>query len=190
MLKIAHRINTIEQLKDIPRSYGVEIDIRYHEDTLLLHHEPFTTGVPLNEWLSHYSHSLIILNTKSEGMEEAILDLLKKHHVSSYFFLDLSIPFMIKQIKTGLRDIAVRFSEYEPIEFVLKFKDKVDWVWIDCFSGEPIKMDDYKKLKEHFKLCLVSPELQGYSYEKIDYFKNNLENMRIDAVCTKKPDMW
>ena len=39
---IAHRINTISQLNLVPKDFGIEVDIRYHEDDLILHHDPFS----------------------------------------------------------------------------------------------------------------------------------------------------
>lgn len=38
---IAHRINTIKQLKDVPYNYGVEIDLRPFNDLIILEHDPF-----------------------------------------------------------------------------------------------------------------------------------------------------
>ena len=43
-------------------------------------------------------------------------------------------------------------------------KNKVNWVWVDCFSKFPINTKNFKLLKSMgYKLCLVSPELQGHS---------------------------
>jgi len=78
--------------------------------------------------LKYYKHSFIILNTKEEGMEERIIALMEKHQIENYFFLDLSLPFLIKYMKKGVTKIAVRFSEFEPLEFVMKFSGKVEWV--------------------------------------------------------------
>jgi hypothetical protein len=190
MLKIAHRINTIEQLKNTPVEYGVEMDLRPDGDSIIIHHDPFSKGEDFEEWLKHYKHSLIILNTKAEGMEERILSLMEKHAIENYFFLDLSLPFLIKYMRKGVRKIAVRFSEYEPIEFVMKFAGKVEWVWVDCFNDLPLTKNNYQLLKTHFKICLVSPELQGYDVGRIEDFKTQLADMSIDAVCTKCPDLW
>ena len=66
-------------------------------------------------------------------------------------------------------------------------KDKVDWVWVDCFSKLPIMKENYKLLREQgFKLCLVSPELQNQN-EKLEEYKTYLKNEDIifDAICTK-----
>jgi hypothetical protein len=190
MLKIAHRVNSIEKLKETPTEYGVELDLRPDADKIVIHHEPFQGGEDFEEWLKHYNHSLIILNTKAEGMEERLIGLMEKHNVKDYFFLDLSLPYLIKYMKKGVSKIAVRFSEYEPLEFVMKFAGKVEWVWVDCFNHLPLNADNYKVLKQHFKLCLVSPELQGYAVERISEFKTQLEGLEIDAVCTKRPDLW
>lgn len=190
MLKIAHRINTIEQLKNTPIEYGVELDLRPDGDRILIHHDPFSGGEDFEEWLKHYRHSFIILNTKAEGMEQRLIDLMDKHKIGDYFFLDLSLPFMIKYIRKGVSKMAVRFSEYEPMDFVMKFAGKVEWVWVDCFNDLPLNSENYEVLKKHFKFCIVSPELQGYDVSRIAEFKTLLSNMEIDAVCTKKPELW
>jgi hypothetical protein len=190
MLKIVHRINTIQQLKETHTEYGVELDLRPDGNEIIIHHDPFTEGEDFEDWLKYYKHSFIILNTKAEGMEERLLALMEKYQIENYFFLDLSLPFLIKYMNKGVTKIAVRFSEYEPLEFVMNFAGKVDWVWVDCFTDLPLNPENYKILKKHFKFCLVSPELQGYDTSKIEEFKNKLKDMPMDAVCTKRPDLW
>jgi hypothetical protein len=189
-LKIAHRINTVEQLCNVPEAYGVELDLRPDGEKIIVHHEPFQQGEDFEDWLKNYHHSFIILNTKAEGMEDRLLQLMEKHDIKDYFFLDLSLPYLVKYMKKGISKIAVRFSEYEPMEFVMNFAGKVEWVWIDCFTHFPLNMENYRILKENFKLCLVSPELQGYHTDKIAEFREQLKDMKIDAVCTKRPDLW
>lgn len=190
MLYIRHRINTIEDLKSVPEDMGIELDIRYEKDKLILHHDPFVSGELFENLLKEYKHKLIILNTKTEGIEEEILRLMKTYNVKDYFFLDLSFPSLIKLTKNGESNIAIRFSEYEPIEQVLMLKGIVKWVWIDCFTKLPIDNKNYSILKENFKLCLVSPELQKHSTERIKEFKNLIAEFEIDAVCTKVPELW
>ena len=190
MIKIAHRINTISQLKSVSKEYGIEVDVRYRDKDLILHHDPFVDGENFDEFLKNFNHRLIILNIKTEGIEDAVINLLKKYDIKNYFFLDLSLPFLIKYAKKGEKNIAVRFSEYEPLEFILKFKGLVDWVWVDCFNNLPLDDNNYKILKNDFKICLVSPELQGYPVERIREFKTILKNKPVDAVCTKAPELW
>lgn len=190
MKLIKHRVNTINDLSMVDMKYGVELDIRYKNEELILHHEPFCDGESFEQYLNEYKHGLMILNTKSEGMEEKILSLMEKFKIKEYFFLDLSLPYLIKYANKGVKKIAIRFSEYEPIEFVMKFQDKVEWIWVDCFTDLPLNFENYELLKKYFKLCIVSPELQGYSTDRIKEFREKLKGMEIDAVCTKRPDLW
>ena len=83
MIKIAHRINTIQQLEQVPFNYGVELDLRPDGDKIIIHHDAFKEGEDFEEWLKYYNHQLIILNTKAEGMEERILTLMDKHQIKN-----------------------------------------------------------------------------------------------------------
>lgn len=200
---IAHRINNISQLKNVPKDFGIEIDVRYHENDLILHHDPFfhhedPVLEKLAELLKVYDcKGPIILNIKSEGIEKKSIELMKQFKIKNWFFLDLSMPYFVKYARNmtlegfGPDNLAVRFSEFEPIEYALSFAGKADWVWVDCFKKMPLDEEAYNKLKRaKFKICLVSPELQGHSIEKIAEFKNQLFDKNIDAVCTKYPDLW
>lgn len=184
---IAHRINTVEQLKSLPTEFGVELDLRDFGNELVLEHDPFTGGEKFSEYLRHYQHGTMILNVKSERIEHRVLELLVENKITNYFFLDSSIPMIYLLNKSGEKRSAVRFSEIESIETVMLMADKVDWVWVDCFSKLPIDRNSYQRLKEAgLKLCLVSPELQGRP-EDIANYKNYLANEGIvfDAICTK-----
>lgn len=190
MIHIAHRINTAEQLKNVPVEYGVEIDLRDRGERLILQHDPFKDGEDFEAWLAHYRHRLIILNVKSERIEHRVLELVHKHRVADYFFLDSSFPMIRLLVKQGERKIAVRFSEFEPIENCLALAGQVEWVWVDCFTKMPLDASSYSRLREHFKLCAVSPELQGRGAETIPEYATELAAYPMDAVCTKRPDVW
>jgi hypothetical protein len=184
---IAHRINTIEKLKQIPKEYGVELDLRDYRDRLILQHDPFIDGEDFEEYLKHYNNGTMILNIKSERIEYKVLELIRKYNIQNYFFLDSSFPMVYQLSKLGVKNIALRFSEFETIDTILNLKGKIEWVWVDCFTTLPINNENFKVLKENgFKLCLVSPELQGQN-EKIEDYKKYLNNNEIffDAICTK-----
>jgi hypothetical protein len=177
---IAHRINTIEKLKQIPKEYGVELDLRDYRDR-------FIDGEDFEEYLKHYNNGTMILNIKSERIEYKVLELIRKYNIQNYFFLDSSFPMVYQLSKLGVKNIALRFSEFETIDTILNLKGKIEWVWVDCFTTLPINNENFKVLKENgFKLCLVSPELQGQN-EKIEDYKKYLNNNEIffDAICTK-----
>jgi hypothetical protein len=184
---IAHRINTIEELKKVPHEYGVELDLRDFGDKLILQHDPFTNGEDFEEYLKCYNHGTMILNIKSERIEIKVLELIKKYNINKYFFLDCSFPMIYLLSKSGEKNIALRFSEFEGIDTILNMKDKVEWIWVDCFSKLPITNENYNLLRKNgFKFCLVSPELQGQD-EKLEEYKQYLKDQNIifDAICTK-----
>lgn len=191
---IAHRKNSIEDLKKSNFAYGVEIDIRTFGNRLILNHDPYSDGENFDEWLTHYRHGTLILNVKEEGLEARLIDLMKLHNIDRYFFLDQSFPFMMKWSNLGLKKSAVRFSEYETIELALNLRGCIDWVWVDCFTRCPLDRNAYAKLKDaNFKICLVSPELQG-RFDDSEIIKTH-QNFRsndivVDAICTKKPETW
>jgi len=187
---IQHRINTVKQLKETPKEYGVEIDIRAYQNKIILNHEPFEPGNTLDHFLDHYNHKFLIINMKCDGPELQILKKLKEKAIQDFFFLDSSLPTIVNLMNSGIKNIAIRYSKYEPIQFVEKFKNAVDWVWIDCFDGFDLNKEDYLKLQKWFKICLVSPELQKFSMNHIKAFKSISKEMSFDAICTKFPSEW
>ena len=192
---VCHRVNTISELKNIPKQYGVEVDLRDNNyGSIYMAHDPYKNGESFDEYLNYFSHNFIILNIKSEGIEYQVRQLLQKHNVSRYFFLDSSFPMIHKLIHMNESKIAIRMSEHESIHTVLSLKDKIEWVWLDCFTRIPINYNDYLLLKKNrIKICVVSPELQSHTDripEFFEYFQKN--KMNIDMICTKQYniDKW
>ena len=190
---IFHRRNTIKELISTPNIYGVEIDIRTFSGKLIVSHDPYLETIELEEWLAFYKHGILIANSKEEGLEQKILELFAKYKIENFFFLDQSFPFLIKTIKNGEKRCAIRLSEYESIKTVLSLKGLLNWIWVDYFTKFPINKSEFELLKENgFKICIVSPELQGYGKKEVSLLKEFLKknDIRIDAVCTKKPELW
>ncbi len=191
---ILHRRNKIEELTSTPKTFGVEVDIRSHGNDLIIHHDPFESGVSFDEWFSHYDHGTLILNVKEEGLEQRLCDLAAKKGLQDFFFLDQSFPFLVKTAKQGERRCAVRISEYESIDTALAISDLIDWAWIDCFTRFPLSASDVAKLHEtSLKYCLVSPELQGrMGPDDIKSIQDDMKQVGFTptAVCTKTPDLW
>lgn len=190
MLYVGHRLNTIEELNNTPAQFGAEIDIRSCGKKLILQHDPYTVGEEFEKWIKHYHHSMLVLNIKEEGIEDSVKSIIEKYNIKNYFYLDLSFPSLIKMINQREKKVAVRFSEYESIETAMSLAGKASWVWVDCFSRMPLLEKDYKGLAKYFNICVVSPELQGRSTEEIKEYKRQLKSFRIDAVCTKRIDLW
>lgn len=191
---IAHRRNTTAELQATPTKYGVEIDLRSHGSRLIVQHDPFVDGEDFEHWLDHFQHGTLILNVKEEGLEERLIGLMAARGISDYFFLDQSFPFLVRWSKRGERRCAARVSEFESIETALALAGKINWVWVDCFSRFPLDSASATCLQEAgFKLCLVSPELQGRSAEvEIPALAASLQEMGVkpEAICTKRPELW
>jgi hypothetical protein len=194
MKLISHRRNTVSELLATDSKYGVEVDIRSASDRLIIHHDPFVAGESFDNWIDAYRHGTLILNVKEEGLEARLIALMQSKGITDYFFLDQSFPFLVKWSKAGEHRCAVRVSEFESIETALTLAGKVDWVWVDCFTRFPLSEHDARSLKDAgFKLCLVSPELQGRDANvEIPHLVSLLKerNIAADAVCTKRPNLW
>ena len=181
---IIHRINKINNLKKIPFHYGVEIDIRSYKSNLILNHEPYKNGDKLSDYLEEYKHGTIVLNIKQTGIEDDVLNLIKKYKIKSYFLLDVEMPYFYNSIMNRKKNLAVRYSEYEDIKNAKNFINKVNWVWIDTVTKLPIDNSIIKVLKK-FKSCLVCPERWGRENDiKKYYFKMKKLNFLPTAVMT------
>jgi hypothetical protein len=184
-------------MKTLDPKYGVEIDIRGYGDTLLLNHDPIhdpSLHDNLESYLKVFSErgmSFIIFNTKEAGYEARIIALAEKYNIpkNNYFLLDVEYPYMYKATrKEGIREIAVRYSEGEPIEAVeaqaLNGAPLVDWVWIDTNTTLPLNEGVVRRLSP-FKTCLVCPERWGRPYDIPTYKKRIKElGLKLDAVMT------
>jgi hypothetical protein len=190
---IIHRVNTINELKNIEPKYGAEIDIRAWGSDLVLNHEPFQDGEKLNNYLDEYHHGTLVLNIKENGIEDQVLQLVRERPpIKSYFLLDVEFPYLYRASRQGEKNIAIRFSEDESIETVKKYIGMVDWVWIDTNTQLPITNEN-KEILNKFKTCLVCPERWGRP-EDILLFKKTLSslNFNLDIIMTTydKKSIW
>lgn len=191
MLIIKHRVNTVKELKETPKEFGIEVDIRTWGKDLILHHEPFEKGELLEDFLRNYEHAFIILESKVERIEPKIIELAETYGIDDYFLLSVNPPFMWVLTNKGVRKMSVRFSELESVETCLLWAGKADWVWVDTWTTLPLDKERYDKLKKHFKICLVSPDMLGRPHEIAVYKKFFADNnMEIDAVCTDNCEAW
>ena len=202
---IHHRINTLEQLDGLNLADGAEVDIRYHLDQLVLHHDAFQLDsqdlLTFESFLSNWQcKGTLILNLKSEGVEDKCIELLQKYKVSNWFFLDMSMPFFVKYalyaknndiLGFSPENLCARFSDYEPLEYALSFSSMIGWIWVDTFASFPLDLGAYEKIdSKNLKICLVSPELQGQPVINIKLMKAKISNFDIHSVCTKYPELW
>lgn len=200
MMKIIHRVNTIEGLKKIPEEYGVEIDVRGFGSRLLLDHNPIDENKNydnLESYLANYNHSFIVFNMKEAGYENRIIELAKIKKIKNYFLLDVEFPYLYTATRNeNFRNIAVRYSEAEPIENVEAQISRgiplMDWVWIDTNTKLPLNENIIEKLKQ-FKTCLVCPSRWGRPGDISNYIKDmKWINFKPDAVMTSMQyvELW
>ena len=184
MLFIIHRVNTISQLKQIPHHYGVEVDVRAQEDRLILQHNAFEDGDDFEEYLRHFSHAFIVLNIKESGIEDRVIARMKEHNIIQYFLLDVEFPYQYQAVKCGIRELAVRYSEGEPLANALMYKGVFDWVWIDTITKLPLD-DSVVESLNGFKTCLVCPERWGRPGDISEYAQIMQElNFAPTAIMT------
>ncbi len=191
MLRISHRVNSVDKLLKVNSEYGIEVDIRANAGDIYLSHDPFIPGELLSDLLEKYSHKLIVLNVKEDGLEDRTIELLNQYNITEYFFLDQPFPTLRRNSLVG-RNCAVRVSENE---LMPKGLESMTWIWIDSFSGDWNHLAETAKFAQEksLKTCLVSPELQGREYKsEIDEINSLLKNqgIMVDAVCTKFPEDW
>ena len=185
---IAHRVNTVEELKNLSREYGVELDLRDDlNGRIYIQHNPFEPGEDFEDYLKEYHHGTMILNVKSERIELKILEMLPNYDVKSYFFLDSTFPMIWLLSNRDEKNIALRISEVEGLDTARNMAGRVDWIWVDCFSKIPLDKKQSEEVRSlGYKLCMVSPELEGRDSDIEPYKKLiNEEGIIFDAICTK-----
>ena len=185
-----HRVNTIDALENVPLGQGIELDLRSDGDRVVVTHDPFTDGPTIEEFFPKVGPRPCIFNVKCEGIEARVLAEAARASITNFFFLDLSVPAAVKLWRQGETRFAVRYSEYEPAEGVLAWKGRAAWVWVDCFSAWPADESAWARIADDFRVCLVSPELQGHGVDSIARFRAGLGARRWDAACSKRVDLW
>lgn len=204
---IAHRTNKISQLKALPDTIGVEIDVRFDTRTgrLYLHHDPQgPDSIDSCDFLDNYieefipnQNRIVVFNIKEAGIEERCREIASQRGIKNYFLLDVEFPYIFQATRRGVKEIAVRFSEAEPISQALEFHPKkskfpVNWIWIDTITKLPLTKQVASEL-DGFKTCLVCPERWGRP-DDIESYAAKIKDFGItlDAVmtATKYCERW
>jgi len=200
MIWIRHRCNSVADLKRLQSADGAEIDLRADPASpgrIYLAHGPWSPGEDFETWLRSFRKAgfsgPLILNTKEDGLEERVLELLRREGVTNFFFLDTAFPTLVRRSGTesnrlGEPHFAVRVSRYEPVQPELFQTLAAEWAWVDCFGAEPLALAVLAALPSRVRVCLVSPELQQGSVDGLEKFRPLVS--RADAICTKKPEEW
>jgi len=189
MIKIIHRVNTIEALKGIPIEYGVEIDVRGNEGQLVLGHDFGIYKDKFDEFIKHFQHKLLVVNIKEAGVEQQVLNSLKKKSISNFFLLDIEFPYLLQNHEHFGNYLSLRFSKFESVYNLPSFTDKVKWVWVDTYKDFDLDSESADILR-NFQLCLVSPSRWGFE-NKMNYYIEKFAKYEIvfDAVMVDKSEV-
>jgi hypothetical protein len=189
---ISHRVNYLDaQIATLlfQECDGIEFDIRDSAGELIVQHDAFSTGQLFSEFLTFCPQDkFYIVNVKAEGIEDLAIQMLETRGITRFFLLDCGMPAIQKLLKKGERRLAIRFSEWEPLELAEALRGHVDWVWVDVFSRFPLTKEIAWMLRSWgYKLCLVSPELQAQP-EKLPVYQQYMKEneIHLDAVCSKQ----
>ena len=172
---IVHKVNTEEKLSQIPTKYGIELDLRIRNNKLVLCHDYSDCSTEFENLLQIYNHKILVANIKDSGIEDIVIETLKRNKIENFFLLDIEFPYLIKNYESNGQYLSTRFSEFEDIKTSSNLVNKVDWIWIDTFNKLPIEKQNLEVIK-NFKSCLVSPSRWG----RID---------EIDEIVTKLKDL-
>lgn len=189
---ISHRVNTVAALNSTPRHYWVEVDIRVHENQIVLQHDPYGQGEALSDWLSEYEHEGIVLNVKADGLEETLIEAMARAGVGEFFILD-SQPATTYRLPTHFRkNIAVRVSDLEQPTAEAYLLHSGGWAWLDVFEHPEIMIQRLDNIPSDIRICLASPDIIPASpissRDLIRMLGSRLS--RISAVVTKSPEQW
>ena len=178
MTPIIHRVNNIKLLRDLPISYGLEIDVRSNNNNLILSHEPTDKGDLFIDFIDEYNHQLLVVNVKEAGIENDILHILQKNNINNFFLLDIEFPFLLQNHTEFGESLSVRYSKYESIETAKNFAGSVKWLWVDTYKD--FELNEYTaNFIRKFNVCLVSPSRWGQP-ERLNYYLEKFRNYKID----------
>jgi hypothetical protein len=193
---LRHRVNRIADLDGLDPSWGAEIDLRSdpcRPGAIHLSHDPWTSGDDFAAWavraVARGLAGPVLLNTKEDGLEARALEIAAAAGLRDVCFLDTALPTLVQwTLVCGDPRFAVRLSVHEPLAALAPFRGRAAWAWVDCFDAQPLSAAVVAAARADFRVCLVSPELQGGGVGDLDRFAALWP--LADAVCTKDPAAW
>ena len=183
-------------LAALDAGFSIETDLRDHNGTVVVSHDPTTDGSVLT--LRHFlaqtstvtlSRDLIFaLNIKSDGLNSIMKDELRTLEGIPHFFFDMSTPELVKYTKAGL-SVGLRRSEFETLAPQLSICSGPSAVWVDGFDSDWWKTSELLELGSGKRVVvLVSPELHGRDPAQVwKTFADEFHNNPNLYICTDYP---
>ena len=135
MQYIVHGVNSKEKLENLSHDVGIEVDIRYRNEKLVLGHDLDDTNDIFEEFLKIYDNTLFVANIKDTGIEELVIKKIKENNINNFFLLDVEFPFIIKNYKKYGSHLSTRFSEFCAAQ-TFKFQRN----FVQCFAIFPVML--------------------------------------------------
>ena len=184
--------NTLEAFNQaFLNGYGIETDIRDFAGRLVISHNMATAQCPTLKELFHVytsekHNTMLALNVKSDGIQDALLELIEEYGIKNYFVFDMSVPEMVVYKRMQIPF----FTRHSDIENECVLYDDAQGVWLDSFYEENWLTDlmVQKHIEDGKRICVISPEIHGFepcSMWKMLKEKNDTENIML---CTDKPN--
>ena len=178
--------------RSFEQGFGVETDIRDYNGEIVISHDiadensvNFINFLEVAKSFFKKNEDLTLaLNIKADGLQKKINKILSDFSSLDYFFFDMSIPDMKSYIYNNEK-VFTRISNLEKFPVYL---NNASGVWLDNFEEKIwYSLDFIKKLLDDKFVCLVSPELHGYSNEKLwDMIMPIKDNKKL-LLCIDKP---
>ena len=197
---IAHRglwqhpseMNSLLSFKSaFEKGFGIETDIRDQNGELFISHDPIVNSKncsKLSELVELYKiygkNCSLAINIKSDGIIKKIDDLFKRNQIKKYFFFDMSVPDLFRANKLKCDKLFTRLSEFERANNQINI---ANGVCIDSFYGDLFSRNEIsKEFKDFSEVLVISPELHGFSKEKIKICWEALKFNWLENFSNKK----
>ncbi len=174
----------------IKNGFGLETDFRDCGGQLLISHNPpqgdeLTAEEVFKMYREAESHEPLALNIKADGLQDMMIDLLKRYNVDNYFFFDMSICDTVIYVDKKMK-IASRLSEFEN---EMPFYKECTTVWIDYFNSDGPTIRKVMETLDAGKIaCVVSPELHNRNHMQLwNQLKSFMDEDRF-FLCTDYPE--
>jgi hypothetical protein len=164
-LEPSEKNSSVAIKRAISHGFGVETDIRDHNGSLVISHDPpLDSPEPLPlKWLFDLVHSTgsdsrIALNIKADGLTPLLGSAHKSSgiNLNQIFVFDMSVPDSIGFLASDIPSYS-RISEYELEPSIIS---QIQGVWVDNFTGEfPQVRRAAELLDRGLRAAIVSPEL-------------------------------
>ncbi len=181
----------------LDRGFGVELDIRDREQSLVISHDlPTRNSKRLESVLGalskhkNFKKAVFAFNIKSDGIEKGIVQLVRRFGIrKNSFVFDMSVPSMYVFCAYHGRHIhiATRLSDLERVPVLY---ERAAWVWFDELAREWIHNKDIlRQCSKKKKVCIVSPDLHHREYlRKWKHLRMLPERARKNLyLCTDVP---